>query len=352
MQKKRKRKLNWKRIFSLLIIIGIIAGTCTFLLSKKPLEKAKGKEAEEPNQTVQKPIKKVQIIDENSTSRPYAVMINNHHDAWPHAGLQDAYLTYEIIVEGGITRMMALFKDQDTTKIGSVRSSRHYFLDYALENDAIYAHIGWSPEAQADIAKLDVDNINGLYQDAFFRDKTLNKAYEHTAFTSISNLAADAKALGYQTSTSKGSLFRYQAEPLDLPNRENSKIANQIELKYSNYHTTSYVYDQTNKVYLRSMGGKPHVDAVTGKQYTAKNIITYQVENYSIDDYGRQDIKNIGSGEGYYISEGYAIPITWKKTSRTSRTIYQTMDGKELVLNDGNTFIQIQPKNQTRTITE
>ena len=44
---------------------------------------------------------------------------------------------------------MAVFKGSDADKVGPMRSSRHYFLDYALENDAIYAHIGWSPQAQS-----------------------------------------------------------------------------------------------------------------------------------------------------------------------------------------------------------
>ena len=89
-------------------------------------------------------------------------------------------------------------------------------------------------------------------------------------------------------------------------------------------------------------------------QYTAKNIITYKVHNYTLNDGysgGRQDLNNIGSGEGYFISEGYAIPITWEKSSRSSQTIYKVKaTGKELVVNDGNTFIQIQPDKETLTI--
>ena len=109
--------------------------------------------------------------------RPVAVMINNNHVAWPHAGLNDAYLAYEILAEGGITRIMALFKDKDTEKIGSVRSARPYYLDYALENDAIYVHYGWSDKAKSDISSLGVDNINGLTASSvFWRDSSLNKA--------------------------------------------------------------------------------------------------------------------------------------------------------------------------------
>ena len=63
-------------------------------------------------------------------------------------------MVYEAIAEGGETRLMAMFKGVDVEQIGPVRSSRHYFLDYAMENDAIYVHFGWSPQAQSDIKNI------------------------------------------------------------------------------------------------------------------------------------------------------------------------------------------------------
>ena len=99
------------------------------------------------------------------------------------------------------------------------------------------------------------------------------------------------------------------------------------------------------------MSGTPHKDAITGKQYTAKNIIITPIENYSYDSYGRQKLNNIGSGEGYYITNGYAVPITWEKTSRTSQTIYKYKDSeKQIKVNDGNTYIQIQSKGEALNI--
>ena len=98
---------------------------------------------------------------------------------------------------------------------------------------------------------------------------------------------------------------------------------------------------------------KEHTDYVTKEQYTFKNIITYQVRNFDLNDgsgKGTQDLDNIGSGEGYYISEGYAVPITWEKTSRSAQTIYKFKDGTPLKVNDGNTFIQIQPSGMNLTI--
>ena len=88
-------------------------------------------------------------------------MIDTNIGDAKHAGLQDSYVNYEIIVEGGLTRIMALFKDKEVGIVGPVRSARNYFLDYALEHDAVYAHFGWSPNAEADIKELQVQNING-----------------------------------------------------------------------------------------------------------------------------------------------------------------------------------------------
>ena len=90
---------------------------------------------------------------------------------------------------------------------------------------------------------------------------------------------------------------------------------------------------------------------MTKEQYHFKNIITYQVKNTTLNDgenKGRQDIENIGSGEGYYITNGYSIPIKWVKESRKSQTKYYYTDGKEIDVNDGNTFIQIAPKNSAK----
>lgn len=338
---KKKKKGGLFFILFLLVVLG--AGGYYWYYTN-------GKEI--PSPIKKKIVKKLKIVDEDSKSRPIAVMINNNHQAWPHAGLDDAYITYEIIAEGGISRMMAVFKDKDTAKIGSVRSSRPYYLDYALENDAIYVHYGWSEQAKSDISSLGIDNINGLTDaSVFWRDTSLNKASEHTAFTSMEKIKEFAQKQGYDRDTNKDLLLNYSVDEISLKDMENAKKADKIYIKYSYYTDTSYEYDETNKVYLRSMSGTPHKDAITGKQYTAKNIIITPIENYSYDSYGRQKLNNIGSGEGYYITNGYAVPITWEKTSRTSQTIYKYKDSeKQIKVNDGNTYIQIQPKGEALNI--
>ncbi len=296
----------------------------------------------------------VKIIDEKSDSRPIAVMINNHNYARKnHAGLQDAFVVYEMIVEGGITRLMAIYKDKETEQIGSVRSSRHNFLDYASEYDAIYTHFGWSNLARRDIDSFGINNINGLYDTkGFWRDKSLKVPIEHTAFTNIERIKEVAKTKNYALTTEKKIPLHYQVFPISLEKEEDAIKADKIVLRYSNYMTTSYTYDAKDQVYKRYANDVEHVDAVTKEQYHFKNIIVMKVKNYAVDSYGRQNLDTTGSGEGYYITNGYARKINWTKKSRTSDTIYKYETGQEVVLNDGNTFIQIQPLTEKTIIEE
>ena len=338
----KNKKILYIGIGVLLLLIILVL----FLTTKKDETHIPGIKEDEPKQQEKK---KITIVDESSKSRPYAIMINNAPVARPlQSGLQDAYIIYEIIVEGGLTRYMALFLDQNTERIGSVRSARHYYLDYALENDAIYVHHGQSPQAQSDFYNLNVDRIVADNSKTGWRDKSLDVASEHTLFTNIEKLNNGLK--NKRTERKQDLLLNYSAEAIDLSLQNDAQLANQISIKYSGSVTSSYEYDTENKVYKRSVNGKEHKDYVTKEQYTFKNIIAYDVENYTLSDNekkGRQGINNIGSGSGYYISNGYAVKITWEKKSRESQTIYKYLNGEEIAVNDGNTFIQIYPNNQT-----
>ncbi len=286
-------------------------------------------------------VKKVNIY--NGVDRPIAIMIDNHKGAWPQAGLNEAYAVYEIIVEGGETRLMALFKGKDLAKIGPVRSSRHYFLDYAMENDAIYVHFGWSPQAESDISTYKVNNINGITQSStdFWRVK--DKKAPHNAVTSTKNILKMATSKGYRTTSSAKSVLSYKTEEVNL---EDGIIANEVKIPYSDLHTVSYKYNEETKKYERYARGNKQTDWDTKETITAKNIIITYAENYTLKDAenkGRQGLKNIGDKKGYYITNGKAIEIVCSKSSRTEKTVYKDLEGNIIDVNDGNTFIQICP---------
>ncbi len=351
-RRKRKKKIKPIGIFIAFILIGGLSfGAYKFLNSN---ETENDTNYNTPNNKNDKNDKKkpdppkVKIVDENSKSRPYAVMINNLSAARPyHTGLQDAYLVYEIVVEGGITRYLALYKDKFPETVGSVRSARHYYLDYVMENDAYYVHWGWSPQAQSDIKTLNIDNLNGLSNSTpyFFRQKISNVSSEHTGFANLNEMQKLVNTKKYRTTTTKSLLLNYSATEIDLPDSEETTTATTLSLKYSNSFTTNYEYDSESKNYKQSVNNKAHTDYETKQKYTVKNIITYKIANKTIsgDDKGRQDLNNIGKGEGYFITGGKAIPITWEKTSRSSQTIYKYKDGTEIKVNDGNTWIHIVP---------
>lgn len=284
-------------------------------------------------------------------ARPIAVMIDNEKGAWPQAGLNSAYMIYEIIIEGGATRFEALFKeDKLPAKLGPVRSSRHYFLDYAMEHDAIYVHFGWSPLAQSDISKLKINNINGIYDTFFWREPP--KTSYHNAFTSHDNIVKYIARKGYRDEQKQECIIQYNEKDTDL---SADKIANNIQIKYSSMHNTSYTYDAESKTYLRSMRGEEHKDRFTGERFYAKNILIYKVRDELLpdtEDKGRRELYNIGSGEGYYITNGKCIPMKWKKESRSSKTIYRDLEGNELKFNDGITWVQIVPEYGSITISE
>lgn len=292
---------------------------------------------EEP--LVEEEPKEVQIFKGNS--RPIAVMIDNHNGAWPQAGLNKAYLVYEIIVEGGETRLMALFKGVDLENIGPIRSSRHYFLDYALENDAIYVHYGWSPQAQSDISTYKVNNINGISESSSSFWRTNKKSAPHNVLTSTQKILAIAERKKYSTTSTAESILNYIADEVEL---EDGIDATHVTIPHSTLQKVEYTYNAETGRYTRYARNKLQSEFETGEEVTTKNIIITFCDNYTLNDpenKGRQGLNNIGTFKGYYITNGKAIEITCTKTARTTQTIYKDLNGNEIDVNDGNTFIHI-----------
>lgn len=354
MMLKNKKTPIFIKIITIIFFITIVLIGLTIILKPNILKDYLGL----GNQAIKNPKpptpKKLTIIDEDSNSRPIAVMIDNNVGNNSHYGLQQAYLTYEIIVEGGLTRLMALFKNKNVSQIGPVRSSRHYFLDYALESDAIYAHFGWSPYAKNDIKKLAVNNINGMYDSAPFWRVTWLYA-PHNVLTSTEKLYDYAKIKNYPLESDSWQLLNYSTDEINLEklNKANRKkessddnilnptVANNIQIIYSYSQNRSYIYDNNQKVYLRYMNNNPHVDAESKENLAYKNIIIEIVNNKTIDSDGRQELYTVGSGTGYYITNGYSLPIIWEKQERKAKTTYKYENNDIIKINDGNTIIEV-----------
>ena len=285
--------------------------------------------------------KQVQIY--NGKDRPIAVMIDNHNQAWPQVGLQKAYMVFVAIAEGGETRLMALFKGVDVEQFGPVRSARHYFLDYAMENDAIYVHFGWSPQAKSDIKKYSINNINGIEEDGVTFWRTKQKSAPHNALTSTEKILKSAQNKKYRTTSTEKSVLNYVTDEVNL---EDGQSAVSITIPHSNLQTVKYEYDETNKVYKRFARNKAQTDWTSGESLTTKNIIVTMCDNFDLNDgenKGRQTLKNIGTFDGYYLTNGKAIKIKCIKNARDEKTVYKDLQGNEIKVNDGNTWVNICP---------
>ena len=363
MQKQKKRGAKILVIVLILLIIIASALLAMKIMQNKEEEESIGKantdqnEIQEPKQEEKKEPKTFA-----GNARPIAFMIDNNINAMPQAGLEQADLIYEIIVEGGETRLMMVMKNQNLKKIGPIRSSRHYFIDYAMENDAIYIHYGHSPQAGSDFTKFGIDHIEGVYDSGnnFWRDTT--RYAPHNAVISTANLEKVIESEGIRRTTTKETVLNYVAEEVELEDKKEAvkpsntnttnekvekvtNVANSVTIPYSVYNTVKYTYNKETKTYTRYSRATVQKDWNTNKAIQVKNIIITLCENSTIDSYGRQTIDNVKTLDGYYITNGKYIPIKCEKTSRTGQTKYKDLQGNEIDVNDGKTFIQICPIN-------
>ncbi len=293
------------------------------------------------------------IRQEAYDRRPIGVMISNIEDALPQYGISDADILYEVMVEGGITRLFALFQDFETEKIGPVRSSRHYFLDLALEHDAIYTHVGQSVYAKAAFNQLDVDRFYGIsYLDLILTFQDEERKRPHSTFTGYDYLMNTWDELNYRQEADYSDLkFTFNEEENLL---EAGQVANRISLDYSGmYPTNPYlIYNEEDGLYYRYEFEAKHMDAGNGEQLKFKNIIVQYATTWWIKDdpNGCIDMTLITSGEGLYLTNGKVVPITWSKENHYAPTYYFYEDGSPLVLNKGKTFISIYPKHRIENI--
>ncbi len=283
--------------------------------------------------------------------RTIAVMIDNVGDAVPQTGLNDAMLVYEAYVEGSLTRFMAVYKKANVETIGPTRSARPCFIDYALENDSIFVHYGGSDRALADVEKLNMENENGILSPKGVFWRTSKKKAPHNALTGIKQIWDYANSKKYRTTTKERNVLNYVTDPVTL---EDGRIANTVDIPYKSTKV-KFVYNAETERYERYAGGKIAKDWLTGETLTTKNIIITFANNYTTDEengYGRQEIENIGNLDGYYITNGRAIQIKCLKETRAGRTVYNDLDGNEIKVNDGNTYIQIVPPSMEITFGE
>lgn len=284
-------------------------------------------------------------LDEQDYTRPFAVMINNINVAQPQCGIGSADIIYEVLAEGGITRMMAIFPNiEDVGVIGSMRSIRTYYVDIAMAYGAVAVHAGYSQQAYSRIKSNGVNNIDGVTgsyaTETFYRDPDrMYNGYEHSLFTTGEKLYACAEKLGYDLTVdedySNGLSFVKDGTP------EDGNSAGTIDIDFSGYKSTVLTYHEDTGLYTAVQHGGDYIDGNTGDSITFTNVMVLSAATKVIDSAGRLDVTLTGTGTGYFACGGKYVEINWSRDELTDPFTYTLADGTPLDLGVGKTYIAV-----------
>lgn len=277
--------------------------------------------------------------------RPVAVMVNNLTGALPQYGIAAADLIFELPVEGGITRLMAVYADQTAVPaVCSVRSARYYYPILCLGMDAVYCHWGLDQTvAKETMARTGIDHLDGgtLAGTLFQRDaaRQQNYAQEHTGYLDGTQLPAVLAAQGIRTDLLpeyNHPLFSFCAEDAQFtPAGESARTVN---VPFSAAYYSTFQYDDASGTYRKLHSGQPHMDQRTGTQLSFENLLILQTDIHPRADNYLMDV-GLSGGPGYYAANTGIVRVTWKKTNESSPISLYNTDGSPLTLNPGKSYI-------------
>lgn len=294
------------------------------------------------------PVGDANVLERGSVpQRLYAVMIDNHPDAYPQSGLDKSPLVFETLAEFGVTRYMVVFApgiSPDAKVIGPVRSARSYFVQWAIGLKAIYAHAGGSPDG-LDLAQnaQSIVNADALRKDAgayFRRDKSRSAPHNlYTDSATLARLVNDRNAAAFDPSTI-GFLLKADAPKAQRPSSQ--KLSYYFLYKEE---SAGWVYDPDNNSYFRLRRGRPHVDAQTGRQLEFKNVVVMEVDEAKRagDAKGRIDQDVLGEGAAKVFLDGKAIDAHWRKEANAAPLRFYDANGDEIPFNVGPVWIAAVP---------
>ncbi|AOZ93594.1 DUF3048 domain-containing protein [Paenibacillus crassostreae] len=281
-------------------------------------------------------------IEEPSIARPIAVMINNAPAARPQTGLSKADIIYEVLAEGGITRLIAIYQSQnDAVAVGPIRSIRPYLIEIGDLYNGLLVHAGGSPDAYSILQKQKKDDLDeiGKAGSFFWRDKS--RKAPHNLYSDTDKLREGAEQLGYAQEVEIPTYpFRSEYEVVTGENAEKVDITFQLK-----DYTVSYEYDESTKLYKRFINNKSHIDLMNNVPLETANVIIMGADHRVLDDVGRLSVDLDLGGEALILQHGKLIRGNWIHTQ--DDVIRFVKDNQEIPLLPGNTYINIVPNEPT-----
>ncbi|HSW09571.1 MAG TPA: DUF3048 domain-containing protein [Bacillota bacterium] len=275
--------------------------------------------------------------------RILAVVIDNHPLSRPQAGLVQACLVFEFPVEGGMTRLLAMYLCREAPVLLPIRSLRPYFLDWAAELDAVLAYCGGTAEALLDLARLGIAGLDEVGRGQAYFERRPGRPAPHDLESGTSRLrqAMTDFGLAYEAGRRPSGLFRFG--PVS---GRSGEPARNLRVTYSRLSDVEYRYDEATGHYLRLQNGVAHICAVDRSlQVTARTVLVMEVSaRYvpgSAEDHLELDL--VGDGGARAFSRGVVSELRWARQDRTGPTTFTLADGSDLLLEPGPVWVQIVP---------
>lgn len=302
------------------------------------------------------------VTEEVANTRPIAVMFPTDKSAQPQYGISHADVLYECMEEGGISRQMGIIQDWESLdKIGNIRSCRLYYMFWMLEYDAILIHGGGIYTMAYLFDDPSVNNISGSGESGtgsgapgntyFFR--TSDKKAPHNMYISNEGINSAIDSLGYSKEIREEyhnpDRFTFASGVNTL---EDGETATKIDLSdVFPYSKPKFEYNEEEGVYYKTLHNQPQVDAGNDEQLAFANVIVQVAHSQNLStDPNATDYKvflcHDTTRGGYYFTQGKVIPIRWEKTSDRGATKYYDIDGNEIKLNTGKTYIAVSQENR------
>lgn len=282
--------------------------------------------------------------------RPFVVKISNAPPlVRPQSGISQADLVFEHYVEGGLTRFSAVFYSQAPERVGSIRSAR--LIDYELVPmyQALFAFSGASTGVEdllynhSEFAERTYKGV--LYgQPYYWRDESIE--IPHNMFTNLQQLWNLASEEGLNTTPS----LQGMAFSPELPSNSLGTVRS-LDVFYRATRVR-WEYDPAISGYRRWSDGESHLDANTGDQITAANVVILYASHTLTDIVESEWQGNISysiqiqlwfEGDALVFRDGQSYSARWSRPTRESLITLQAMDGQSLPLKPGNTWFQVMP---------
>jgi hypothetical protein len=272
--------------------------------------------------------------------RPLAITLDNTNQGRPQSGLLEADVVYEAPVEGGLTRLLAIYYHGQPGKVGPIRSTRPYFLEIGQEYEAVPVHCGGSPAALQMISRQKLASIDAAKKLSVFW-KSQQRRQPYNLYSSHDRLREEIGKTGNEKTVSiTGRPFLSAgSSPVE------GVAATSLTINYGKNSLVKYTYDSEKQLYLREIAGKPHQDMESKQQLGATNVIVQFVSSKVLDRQGRLELGLTGSGQALIYTQGKKIEATWSRTVEENRTYFRDAQGNEIPLTPGQTWIELVPAN-------